>query len=132
MVAFFVARRGVSIETRGKHEGALSAMLWWCLSSVSKIIRIVFLCKRIFKRCLFLIQILFTERQPGGLNTILLERANEGHGEHRASREAGHGAHWGRGAVELDPDRIDGEVIAGGRVASRVTERDGRFNFFVF
>ena len=66
------------------------------------------------------------------MNTILLERANEGHGEHRASREAGHGAHWGRGAVELDPDRIDGEVIAGGRVASRVTERDGRFNFFVF
>ena len=38
----------------------------------------------------------------------------------------------GREAVELDPDRIDGEVIAGGRVASRVTERDGRFNFFVF
>jgi len=62
----------------------------------------------------------------------MMERANEGHGEHRASREAGHGAHWGRGAVELDPDRIDGEVIAGGRVASWVTERDNRFNFFVF
>ena len=62
----------------------------------------------------------------------MMERANEGHGEHRASRKAGHGAHWGREAVELDPDRIDGEVIAGGRGASWVTERDTRFNFFVF
>ena len=62
----------------------------------------------------------------------MMERVNEGHGEHRASREAGHGAHWGRGAVELDPDRIDSEVIAGGRTASRVTERDSRFNFFLF
>ena len=46
-----------------------------------------------------------------------LERANESHCEYRASREVGHGAHWGREAVELDPDRIDGEVIAGGRGA---------------
>ena len=61
-----------------------------------------------------------------------LERANEGHGEHRASRDAGHGAHWGREAVKLDPGRIDGEVIAGWLEASRVTERDSRFNFFVF
>ena len=91
---------------------------------MSKIIRIVSFCKITFKRCLFLNQILFTERQPGGLNTIMLERGNEGHGEHRASREAGHGAHWGREAVELDPDRIDGVVIAGGRGAPRQTEPD--------
>ena len=72
--------------------------------------------KRTFK-CLFVQPILFTERQPGGLNTVIVERANEGHGEHRASREADHGAHWGRDAVELDPNRIDGVVIAGGRGA---------------
>ena len=99
---------------------------------MSKIIRIVSLYKMLFKRCLFLNQIACTETHPGGSNTIMLERANEGHGEHRASHEAGHGAHWGRGAVELDPDQIDGEVIVGGRGALRVTERHSRFDFFVF
>ena len=62
----------------------------------------------------------------------MMERANEGHGEHRASCEAGHGAHWGREAVELDPDRIDGDVIAEGRGASRLTERERRHFFFCF
>ena len=72
------------------------------------------------------------KRKAGSLNTIMMERANEGHGEHRASREAGHGTHWGREAVELDPDRIDGEVIAEGRGASRLTTRQRRLNFFLF
>ena len=53
-VAFFVARRGVSIETRGKHEGALSALLRWYQSITSGIIRVVFLSKRTYKRCLFI------------------------------------------------------------------------------
>jgi len=53
-----------------------------------------------------------SERQ----NTVIVERPNGRHGKHRASREADHGAHWGRDAVELDPNRIDGVVIAGRRV----------------
>lgn len=59
-----------------------------------------------------------------------MEWANEDHGEHRASSEAGRGAHWGREAVEHDPDRIDGDVIAEGRGTSRLTERQRRLNFF--
>ena len=66
------------------------------------------------------------------MNTIMMERANEGHGGRRALRDVGHGAHWGSGVVELDPDRIDGELIAEGRGASRLTERERRLNFFLF
>ena len=91
---------------------------------ISENIRVVSICKIRFKLTLFILQILFTERRSGVLNTIIIvERANEGDGEHGPSREAGHGAHWCREEVELDPDRIDVVVIAGGRGALMLTER---------
>ena len=40
------------------------------------------------------------------LSTNFVELANEGHGEHRASREAGDGAHSGREEGKPYPDRV--------------------------
>ena len=48
------------------------------------------------------------------LSTNTVELANDGHGKHRASREVGDGAHSGREGEEFYPDRIGGEVVAGG------------------
>ena len=47
-------------------------------------------------------------------STNFAELANEGHGEHRASREAGDGAHCGREGGKLYPDPIDCEMVARG------------------
>lgn len=44
----------------------------------------------------------------------MITRANEGHGEYRAAREAGHGVHMGREGGKPDPDGIDGKVLARG------------------
>lgn len=57
---------------------------------------------------------LLTERELRRLNTTMVERTNEGHDEHGGSSEADHGAHWRRERVELDPDGMDGEVVAMG------------------
>ena len=48
------------------------------------------------------------------MSTNFVELVNEGHGEHRASREAGDGAHCGREGGKLYPDRTSGEVVARG------------------
>ena len=42
-------------------------------------------------------------REPRSLSKNTVELANEGHGEHRASREAGDGAQYGREGAELNP-----------------------------
>ena len=42
------------------------------------------------------------------------ELANKGHGKHRASCEAGDGAHCDREAGKLFPDRIGCEIVARG------------------
>ena len=60
-------------------------------------IRVVWVCKRTFKRCLFFanrLKFRERERELGRLSTKTVELANEGDDEHRASREAGNGAHW--------------------------------------
>ena len=60
------------------------------------------------------------KRELRSLSTDLVElAANEGHGEHQASREAGDGAHCGREGGKLYPDRIDGEVVARGAAGVR-------------
>ena len=46
------------------------------------------------------------------LSTNFVELANEGHGEHRASREAGDGAHCDREGEKLYPDRIGCDMVA--------------------
>ena len=53
-------------------------------------------------------------RELRRLSTNIIDLANEGHGEHRASREAGDGAHCGREGGELNPDQIGDEVVARG------------------
>ena len=63
-------------------------------------------------------------RELRGLKTNLIMLANNGHGEHRSSRNAGHGVHWGREAGHLDPSRLGGEEVARGvrSVSSGLTE----------
>ena len=51
-------------------------------------------------------------RERPSLSTKFVELANEGHGEHRASREAGDGAHFGREGGKLIPDRLGCEMVA--------------------
>ena len=53
----------------------------------------------------------FTEKLRS-LSTNVVELANMGHREHRASGEAGDGAHCGREGGKLHPDRIGAEVVA--------------------
>ena len=53
----------------------------------------------------------------------MIERANEGHVEQRASREAGHGAHWGRRGGKLGPNLIDVEVVARGVESVRGSQK---------
>lgn len=59
------------------------------------------------------------ENELGSLSANNVELANEGYSEHRASREAGDGAHWVREGGKLYPDRIGGEVVAGGATSAR-------------
>ena len=54
------------------------------------------------------------ERELLDLSTSIVELASNGHGEHRASREAGDEAHWGREGGKLYPDRMGGEAVARG------------------
>ena len=59
--------------------------------------RVVRDCKITFKRYLFLRQSEEVERELRiSLGNDIVELANDGHGERRASREAGDGAHYGR------------------------------------
>ena len=62
----------------------------------------------------------------------IVELANEGHGEHRASREAADGAHRGREWGKLYQDRICGEVVARGAGGVRGWERSSAVRFFIF
>ena len=55
-------------------------------------IKVAFCCRRIFKWCLFMRPSKISERDRN-LSANIVELASEGHGEHRASREARHGAH---------------------------------------
>ena len=66
------------------------------LDRVVRVIRVVRDCKITLKRCLFLRPGGSSTREIRGLSTNTVELANDGHGEHRASREAGDGAHCGR------------------------------------
>lgn len=60
---------------------------------------------------------------------IIVESANEGQCEHWASRKAVHGTYTDRAGIELDPDRIDIDVIAREWGALRPKEPDRRFKF---
>ena len=77
-------------------------------------IRVVRDCKVRFKQCLFLRPGRSSQRELRSLSANIVERANEGHGEHKASREAGDGAHCGGEGGKLYPDRIVGEVVGRG------------------
>ena len=65
------------------------------------------------------------------LSTNFVELANEGHGEHRASREAGDGAYCGREEGKLHPDRIGCEMVAG-RAAYEAEREPLMFDYFYF
>ena len=95
-VAVFVAKRCVCPDKRGEHECALSDLLVWFRFYYVELIRVVLICKLEFKRCLFLRRNYKSQRERGSLSTNFVELANEGHGEHQASHEAGDGAHCGR------------------------------------
>ena len=82
-------------------------------------LRIVLGCKIISKRCLFCDTSWISQREHRSLSTNNVEMANEGHGEHRASREARGGAHWGGEGGKLYPDRIGGEMVARGASSLR-------------
>ena len=58
-------------------------------------VRVVLVFGITFKPCLFLRTRWGSKRNLRSLNTNIVDLANEGHGEHRASRGAGDGAHWG-------------------------------------
>ena len=67
------------------------------------------------------------------LSTNFVELANEGHGEHRASREAGDGAYCGREGGKLYPDRIGCEMATRGAGGVRGCEREAlMFCFFSY
>ena len=55
-----------------------------------------------------------SRRELRSLSTNFVDLANEGHAEHRASREAGGGDHCDREGGKLYPDRIGGEVVERG------------------
>ena len=59
-------------------------------------IRVVQDCKIALKRCLFLRPGSSSRRERRSLSTDIVALADDRHGEHRASREAGDGAHRGR------------------------------------
>ena len=59
-------------------------------------IRFVRCCKIIFKGCLFLRRGLKLKERGTQSEHNIVEPANDGHGEHRASREVGDRAHCGR------------------------------------
>ena len=109
-VDVLMARRRISIETRGRHERALSGLLVWG--------RINYV--RVYNGRLYLLNKLPTvtifapkrssQRELRSLSTDSVELADEGRGEPRASREAGDRAHCDREAGKLYPDRIGGEV----------------------
>ena len=63
---------------------------------------------------IFSTKLKFTERELRSLGTSIVELANEGRGEHRASREAGDGAHCGREGRKPYPGRTGGELVARG------------------
>ena len=114
-VAVLVARRRVCLETRGKHEWALSGLLMWSRLYYVRVDKGRCVIRKItFKRCLFLRRNLKSMRERRILSTKFGELANEGHGEHRASREAGDGAHCGREGGKLYLDRIGCEMVARG------------------
>ena len=48
------------------------------------------------------------------MRTNIIELANEGHGEHQASRGAGDGDNCDRERGNLYPDRVGDEVVARG------------------
>ena len=53
------------------------------------------------------------------LSTNIVALANDGHGEHRASRETDDGAHCGREGGKLYSDRIGCEMVARGAGGAR-------------
>ena len=64
------------------------------------------------------------------MSTNIVERANDNHNEHRASREAGDATDCGREWGKLYPDRICGEVVARG--AGGVLGGESALQFFIF
>ena len=78
---------------------------------MSESVRVVRDRKIIFKRCLLLQPSRTSQRDLRSLSTTIVELANEGCGEHRASRGAGDGAHCGREGGKLYQDRIGSTVV---------------------
>ena len=68
------------------------------------------------------------------LSTNFVQLANEGHGEHRASREAGDGAHCGRDGRKFYQNPVGGEVVArrAGSIHTRLSEKFCRSILFFF
>ena len=102
-----------------RHEGSMNGfcLASWCGSGCTmyEYVRVVSICKITFKRCLFCAtKLRITERATHQSSTNFVELANKGHGKHRASREAGDGAHCGREGGKLYPDRIGCEMVARG------------------
>ena len=115
-VAVSVARRRVCLETRWKQE--LMGSVWppGVPPRILCTITTFLICNMKFKRYLFLPEL-------RSLSTYFVELANEGHGEHRASREAGGEDNCGREGGKLYQDRIGGKVVA--RWASGVRGWEG-------
>ena len=115
-VAVFVATVGVPPLSR--HEGHTNELdLPSCCCgdpTMANRIWVVFVCNIILKWCLYLRTTSSYESELDSLKIIMVDRAHGGHGEHRALREAGDGAHWSREGVKLHPDRIGDEVVARG------------------
>ena len=106
------------LEARGEHDWALSGLHLHIIRLImyesERFVRHCCKVPVIFERCLFLRPGRNSQRELRSLSTNIFELANEVHGEHRASREAGDRAHWGRGGGKFHPDRIGGEVVARG------------------
>ena len=66
------------------------------------------------------------------LITNFVELANERHGEHRASREAGDGAHCRREGGNLYPDESVARWSKEGRAAYEAEREVLLFDFFLF
>ena len=77
---------------------------------------------------------LIKEREVRSLSTNVVELANDGHCEHRASRETGDGAHCGRArkvqALYPGPHRWRGSRERGGR-RTRLREKLFCWGFFI-
>ena len=123
----------MSIETRGRHAWTLSGLLKWgplyyvrvykdTLGPQNKI-QAVHISET---------KTSFIHREICSLSTNIVELANEGRDEHRASREAGDGAHCGREGRKLYPDRMVARCSRGEGQGAYEAEREVLLFEFLF